>query len=279
MMEINSGALMRICSVFLMFPAAVMALAQASTPASPGWRAPSLKPGEGFAITTVAGEVHAYGEAQKEAPMGGLAKLAWMRLEGAEWASMSVLFKCTGSAGAFTCSNRKGHGKVDLGKALKEDCDLAFLNWITVSQVSWKAVYGEPAARVRLEEVFGPFLGRRLPPGDTLPPLTTAWVGDGELLRTSPEAFLRWLMEPEQAGVVTFGKRYLASYWVDFKNLMGKEDWWFKTATATVPGEPAVTSAWVVGGLGESLVVLHLPRGRGEQEGMARIREILGLKD
>ena len=269
---------MRIHSAVPMLLAAVIVLAQAPAPANPGWRAPSLKPGEGFAVTTIAGEVHTYGETQKEAPMGGLAMLVWMRLEGAEWTTMSVQFKCTGVGGPFTCWNRKGHGKVDLGKALKEDCNLAFLYWITGSQIRWRDDYGEAAARTHLEEVFAPFLGRRLPPGDTLPPLTAAWVGDGDLLRTSPEAFLRWLMEPEQAGVLNFGKRYLAGHWVDFKNLMGKEDWWFKTGTAQVPGDPSATSAWVVGGLGESLVVLHLPHGRGEQEGMARIREILGLK-
>jgi hypothetical protein len=278
MMGIISGVLMRIRSAFLMFLSAVIMLAQAPAPATPAWREPTLKPGEGFAIATISGEVHTYGEASKEAPMGGLAKLVWMQLEGAEWASMGVQFKCAGALGPFTCGNRKGHGNVDLGRALKEDCDLAFLYWIGISQVSWKAVYGDAAGRARMEQVFAPFLGRRLPDGDGLPPLTAAWVGAGDLLRTSPEGFLHWLQEPEQSGVVTFGKRFLAGNWVDFKNLMGKEDWWFKTATAPVPGDPAATSAWVVGGLGESLVVLHLPKGRGDQEGMVRIREILGLK-
>jgi hypothetical protein len=269
---------MRIRGAFLMLLSAVILLAQAPGPAKPAWREPTLKPGEGFAITTIEGAVHTYGEAQREAPMGGLAKLVWMQLEGAEWASMGFQFKCTGKAGPFTCSNPKGHGKVDLPKALKQDCDLAFLYLITGSQVHWKADYGEAAGRARLEQLFAPFLGSRLPQGDALPPLTADWVGAGDLLRTSPEAFLRWLMEPEQSGVLNFGKRFLASYWVEFKNLMGQEDWWFKTATAPVPGDPSATSAWVVGGLGESLVVLHLPRGRGDQEGLARIREILGLK-
>ena len=269
---------MRIRTVVLMLLSVVTVLAQAPLSVEPGWREPIMKPGEGFAIKTIDGGVHTYGEAKKEAPMGGLAKLVWMQLEGTEWASMGVQFKCTGKAGPLTCSNPKGHGKVDLAKALKQDCDLMFLYLITGSQVQWKAVYGEPAGRARLEQAFAPFLGRRLPQGDLLPPLTSDWVGSGDLLRTSPEAFLRWLMEPEQSGVVNFGRRYLASYWVEFKNLMGKEDWWFKTVTAAVPGDPMATSAWVVGGLGESLVVLHLPRGRGDQEGMARIREILGLK-
>ena len=254
----------------------LLAAQPAPGPGSP--KAPVLRPGEGLAITLGDGEVRAYGEAKQEAPMGSLAQLVWMRLEGAEWASQGVKFKCTGAAGPFTCWHRGGHGKVDLGKALQEGCSLAFLAWITASQERWRADYGEAAARVRMNDVFAPFLGRRLPQGEALPPLTAAWVGDGDLLRTSPEAFLRWLMEPEQSEVVTFGKRFLAGYWVEVKELFGKEGWWFKTASAPVPGDPSATSAWVAGGQGPVLVVLHLPRGNGRQEAMARIREIMGLQ-
>jgi hypothetical protein len=261
-------------------------LLAAATFGSPAWAQPAaveikppiLRPGEGFAMTTGHDDVQVYGEAQKEAPMGSLALLVWMRMEGADWAAQSVRFVCTGSVGTFTCTNHETHGKVDLAKALGDSCNLAFLTWIAHAETRWKTEYGEAPARVRMEEVFAPFLGRRLPVSDALPVLTPVWVGEGDLLRTSPEAFLRWLMEPEQGGVVSFGKRYLASYWVEFKNLMGKEGWWFKTATASVPGDPTATSAWVAGGRGEALVVLHLPRGRGPQEGMVRLREILGLK-
>jgi hypothetical protein len=251
----------------------------AAQPAVVELKPPVLKPGEGFAITTGDGQVHAYGEATKEAPMGSLAKLVWMRMEGTEWASRDVRFNCTGKAGPLVCWNHEGHGKVNLAKALRESCNLAFLAWIAQSQIQWIADYGEGAARNRMEEVFAPFLGRRLPPGDGLPPLTPAWVGDGDLLRTSPEAFLRWLMEPEQAQVLNFGKRFLAGLWSDMKDLFGKEDWWFKTGTAPVPGDPTATCAWVAGGRGQAIVVLYLPRGRGKQEGLVRIREILGLKD
>jgi hypothetical protein len=240
--------------------------------------APALRPGEGFAITLGDDVVRSYGEARKEAPMGSLAKLAWMRLEGSEWITRGRSFKCTGTAGPFTCWNREGHGRVDVGRALAESCNLAFLFWIQDAQAHWRQDYGEGAARARMEETFAPFLGRRLPPGEGLPPLTAAWVGDGELLRTSPEAFLRWLMEPGNAEVVTFGKRFLAGTFVEFRELFGKEGWWFKTGTAPVLGEAGATSAWVAGGKGSALVVLHLPRGRGKQEGMTRIREILGLK-
>ncbi len=252
-------------------------LVLAAQPA-PAVTEPALKPGEGFAITLGDGEVRAYGEARKEAPMGSLAKLVWLRLEGADWASRNVRFKCSGAAGPFVCWNREGHGRVDLGRALQESCNLAFLVWIADAQATWRVDFGEAAGRVRMEAVFTPFLGRRLPPGEALPPLNAAWVGDGDLLRTSPETFLRWMMEPEQSEVVTFGKRFLAGSWVEVKELFGKEGWWFKTGTAPVPGEPAATSAWVAGGRGSSLVVLHLPRGRGKVEGLARIREILGLK-
>lgn len=246
--------------------------------ALPGLPVPVLRPGEGFAVTPGDGSVRTYGEAGREAPMGSLAKLVWMRLEGAEWSTRGVQFRCRGTGGGFACWKREGHGRVDLAKALSGSCNLAFLAWITDSRARWLQDYGADAARARLEEVFGPFLGARLPPGEGLPPLTAAWVGDGDLLRTSPEAFLRWLMEPDKGEVVTFGKRYLAGFWVEFRDLFGREGWWFKTGTAPVPGDPSATSAWVAGGRGSALVVLHLPRGRGKQEGLIRMREILGLE-
>jgi hypothetical protein len=268
---------MRNPSLLLIAPLATLLLVAQPAPVSTSLPVPVLQPGEGLALTMGDGEVHTFGEAQKVAPMGSLALLVWLRLEGAEWASQSVQFKCTGSSGPLACSNPKGHGRVGLGKALQEDCNLAFLDWIAKSQGGWKADYGEATARVRMVDVFAPFLGGRLPQGEGLPPMTGAWVGDGDLLRTSPEAFLRWLMEPEQSGVLSFGRRYLAGFWVDFGNLMGQEGWWFKTGTASVPGDPTATGAWVAGGRGMALVVLHLPRGLGKEEARARIRKILGL--
>ena len=262
----------------LFLPALLLAAQPSGTGARPVIPPPVLKAGEGLALTLGDGEVQSYGEARREAPMGGLAKLAWMRLEGAEWSSAGVHYRCKGTDGPFACTERGGHGRLDLGRALQEDCDLAFLVWIYASMARWAEDYGQDAARVRMEEAFRPFLGRRLPPGNDLPLLTAAWVGSGELLRTSPEAFLRWLMEPNNAEVVTFGKRYLAGYWVEFRDLFGQEGWWFKTGTAPVPGDPTATSAWAVAGRGQALVVLHLPKGRGKPDGMVRLREILGLK-
>lgn len=264
--------------VVLFFPALLLVAQPSGAGLKPALPRPVLKAGEGLALTLGDGEVALYGEARAEAPMGGLAKLAWMRLEGSDWSTLHVQFRCRGSAASTICRKGGGHGSVDLGRALHEDCDLAFLAWIEKSRTRWVQDYGEGAARARMEEVFAPFLGHRLPIGDGLPPLTAAWVGDGDLLRTSPEAFLRWLMEPDKGEVVTFGKRYLAGFWVEVKDLFGQEGWWFKTGTAPVPGEPSATSAWVAGGRGSFLVVLHLPRGTGRVEGLARMREILGLK-
>src|SRR5664279_3360327 len=93
--------------------AAVATLCVAAQPAMVELKSPVMKPGEGFAITSGDGQVHVYGEATKEAPMGSLAKLVWMRMEGTEWASRDVRFVCTGKAGPFVCCNREGHGKVN----------------------------------------------------------------------------------------------------------------------------------------------------------------------
>ncbi|WP_306591839.1 hypothetical protein [Geothrix sp. 21YS21S-4] len=258
-------------SLLLAFLLSFGAVAQTVAPPVP---APTLKAGEGLAIALGEDEVRTYGAARTEAPMGDLAKLVWMKLEGADWSARGVRFRC---GGAPACREPKGHGRVDLAGALQRDCDAAFLAWIGESSTQNTELYGPEGARLRVDEAFGPFLGRRLPPGDRLPALTAAWVGRGDLLRTSPEAFLRWLMEPDRTEVVTFGRRYLAGFWVEVKDLLGKEGWWFKTATAPIPGDPSRTSAWVAGGRGPILVVLHVPEGRGEREGMARIREILGL--
>jgi hypothetical protein len=236
-----------------------------------------LKPGEGLVITLGDDQVHAYGEVRKETPMGGLAQLVWLRLEGSEWDARSIRYLCKGEAGAAKCSKPTGHGRMDLGHALREGCDLAFLAWIGDAEQHWVQDYGDSVARARLEEAFAPFLGRRFPRGEALPPLTPAWVGQGELLQTSPEGFLRWLMEPDKSEVLTFGSRYLSGTWGDLKAFLGQESWWFKTATAPVPGDPTAFQAWVVGGSGQAIVAFRMPRAKGGAEGLARLRELLGL--
>ena len=240
--------------------------------------APVLKPGEGLAMSLEGGDILTFGEARAVSPMGGLAKLVWLRVEGSGWSTGSAKFRCQGAAGSLTCGTPSGHGTVSLAKALEEDCDLAFLAWIAEVRARWLKDYGPEVAWYRVVEVFEPFLGRRLPANASLPVFSTPWVGDGDRLRTSPEGFLRWLLQPENAEVAAFGRRMLAGYWAEVSALFGKENWWFKTATASVPGAPGATSAWVAGGRGSTLVVLHIPRGKGRPEALARMREILGLR-
>ena len=255
-------------------------LAAQPATAQPGMAmpAPLLKPGEGLALALEGGEVQTFGEGRAMSPMGGLAKLVWLRVEGSSWSSGNVKTRCQGTTGSLTCGTPPGHGTVTLAKALEQDCDLAFLAWIAETRVRWLQDYGPEVAWYRVAEVFEPFLGRRLPANASLPEFSTPWVGDGDLLRTSPEGFLRWLLQPENAEVAAFGRRALAGTWVDVNALFGKENWWFKTATASVPGVPGATSAWVAGGRGSTLVVLHIPRGKGKPEALVRLREILGLK-
>jgi len=249
--------------------------AQGSQVPTPGLTAPILQPGEGFAWASADGTSKGFGEDTKEAPMGSLAKLLWLRLEGEEWAARMVTFKCKGVANGVYCWNRKGHGSVNLDKATIESCNLAFLEWSMESAERWKKDYGEGVARYRLEMIFKPFLGNRLKPGDTLPMMSPEWIGDGDLLRTTPLAMAKWLADPEQELLLSLCKRLFGGAF-DGWIFMGSE-WWFKTGTAPVPGDPSITSAWVAGSNGGSSVVLHLPKGRGKAEGLARMKEILLL--
>jgi hypothetical protein len=236
---------------------------------------PKLEPGEGLAVVTRDREVKLYGEAKREFPMGSLAKLVWLKLEGVDWSSRDVRYNCKGADGNVHCWLRTGHGRVDLGKALQESCNLAFLAWSRQSTERWKQEIGEGAARAQLESAFGPFLGRRLPTGDTLPEMTQVWVGDGDLLRTSPQAMAEWLADPSQYEVLVRAKRFLGGWWNEILDKRGT--WWFKTGTAPVLGDPTATAAWTAGSDGSTIAVLHLPRGRGKVEGIRRFKEVMGL--
>jgi hypothetical protein len=235
---------------------------------------PALQPGEGLAMAGPDGTVHTYGEATKEQPMGSLAKLVWLRLEGEEWAARDMQFKCTGTMANYHCWLQKGHGRVDLGKATRESCNLAFLAWALDSAQHWREDYGEGAARARLEDTFKPFLGNRLKPGDKLPVLDLVWIGDGDLLRTTPEAMVKWLIDPAQYELNYRCRRLLLNFLVE---TYVENAWWIKTGTAPVPSDPGATSAWAAGSNGKVTAVLHLPRGRGKAEGLERFQQIMGI--
>jgi hypothetical protein len=96
-------------------------------------------------------------------------------------------------------------------------------------------------------DVFQPFLDQRLPDGDGVPELDMTWFGEGDLLRTSPEAFLRWLVDPAQEQTVRLYSRVLLS----FVDATFKENaWWFKSAapvdaTGVAPARtPSPASRW-----------------------------------
>lgn len=236
--------------------------------------APILLPGEGLAVAGPDGKIFNYGEATRETPMGSLAKLLWIRLEGDEWAAMGVEFKCKGEWNGQHCWLQKGHGRVDLGKALQESCNLAFLGWVQLSAVRWRQFYGEAVARLRLDEVFGPFVGNRLKGGDSLPPFGPEWIGDGDLLRTSPEQMLQWMLDPHQEEAMRQARRLLLGF---TGNMVQERTWWAKTGTAPVPGAPGETSAWVAGSNGDVTCVLRLPRGKGRSDGLARFRALMKI--
>jgi hypothetical protein len=247
-------------------------LAQApAPPAAP--KGPVLLAGEGFAFSGPDGDVHGFGASKTEHPMGNLARLAWLKFEGSEWAARDVVFKCTGALGGHTCGRPKGHGRVGLDAAAREDCGLAFLVWISASAEGWKKDYGDGVARLRLEDAFRPFLGTRLVRGDSLPAITPDWIGEGDLLRASPERFLAWLNDPEQSELLSRCRRTLGSRAFHFKDLAEIEDWWIASGAS-----PAAGGAWVVGSNGKLLAVLHQPAAKSGAEGAARFKAILGIK-
>jgi hypothetical protein len=255
-----------------LFPAlGCLALAGQAPP--PGPPVPRLLPGESLAISGSDGVVHPFGEARGERPLGPLATLAWTAFEGGEWAAQDVRFRCKPAPGAPPCGGPKGHGRLDLESALRTQCGLAFRVWITDSAGDWRRIYGDGVARLRLEEGFAPFLGDRLGRGEGLPALDAAWLGEGDLLRITPERLLAWLNDPQQARLLSLCRRTLGSRAFHFKDLTNTEDWWF------FAGEPKGASGlWVVGGNGSVLAVLHQPAGRTAAEGLARFQALMGNK-
>ena len=260
-------------SLLPLFVCALLGAAPAPAPPADKALTAPLLPGEALAVAGTDGQVHLFGaEPSRESAMGGLAMLPWIKLEGMSWASDDLRFACTGKWDGQPCWQPKGHGKLNLATAMMLDCHLAFLGWGRASLHGWLRDYGDGAARARLEDAFEPFLGHRIPPGNGLPAISPDWVGDGELLRTSPEAMLTWLLDPAQDETVRHCKRLLTT----FKNYNYAENaWWIKAAYAAEGTEAPVGRAWAVGSNGQITAVLRLPRGGGWADAMRRFREIL----
>ena len=231
---------------------------------------PALKPGEGLAFASLDGKTELRGEASIVGPMGDLAGLLWLRLEGYDWSSRRVSYKCSGRDGDLSCTSPKGHGRVDLGKAFERNCRLAFLAWIKQSAALWSRLEGDAAARIRLQESFAPFLGPRWPKGDKLPVFDLHWVGEGELLQASPVALATWLADPAQDTVSGLFKRYGSGF---FEGDMGDDRGWVYVGHA---GSAGNWTTWVAGGQSGHAAVLRMPGELDRAAALRRFREAVG---
>ncbi len=229
----------------------------------------ALKPGEGLAVASGSGEIQVKGEARTEGPLGDLACLPWLRLEGFVWSSGKVSFNCKGSADGFACTVAKGHGRVDLRKAFERNCRLALLAWIRQSAAGWAKIEGPIMARMKLQEVFQPFLGSRLSRGEDLPVFGLDWAGEGDLLRASPESLARWLADPSQEPAESMFRRYGAGF---FEGDVGDYTGWSFVGRA---GSGAGLCTWIAGGQRGRAAVLRLPGQPGREDALRRFREIL----
>jgi hypothetical protein len=233
---------------------------------------PPLRPGEALALSSGDKENFFFGDVETESPMGTLAYLPWLRLEGDNWSRRRLQFKCTGVLNGEACSQASGHGKVNLPQAIEKGCDLAMLYWIRLTALDWHKEEGDGVARVRLEEAFGPFLGSRMPIGQNLPPMDGTWLGSGNLLRTSPAQMLAWLTDPNQEQLLRNIRRLMMN---ELKETYMTGAWWVLGATSEVALEPGVYSSWAVGSNGSGAAVLHLPAGKTRAEALARFQEIM----
>ena len=253
---------------FLLGAALVAAPPRKKAPPVP----PPLLPGEALALSTPDHEVYAFGDARSESPLGGLSHLVWVQLEGEAWLSSDVGFKCGGKAGPYHCTYPAGHGKVDLRRAMLVSCNLAFMAWAHTSAQRWDIDYGPGAARTRLLEAFSPFLGRRAPDEEGVPELDMDWFGEGDLLRTSPDALMRWLVDPAQEATLRLYRRLVLT---TYDETFGKNVWWIDPELAPVTGAPGASQAWAVGGNGVVLAILRLPPGSTRTEAQARFLAIM----
>jgi hypothetical protein len=222
-----------------------------------------------LAIATLAGDLQVRGEAQRVGPLGDLACLPWLRLEGFVWSSARLSFSCKGSAAGQACSQPKGHGRVDPRQAFERNCRLALLAWISYSAAGWAKMEGPIMARMKLQEVFQPFLEGRLPKGEELPSFGLEWAGDGDLLRSSPAALARWLADPAQEPTESMFRRYGAGF---FEGDMGDYQGWAYVGRA---GTGTDVCTWVAGGQRGRAAALRIPGTPGREAALKRFRELL----
>lgn len=230
---------------------------------------PALRPGEGLALATTQGSLRLLGEAKLEGPLGDLVCLPWLRLEGFAWSSGKLTYACKGSEQGVGCSTPKGHGRVDVREALERNCRLALLGWINRSAAGWAKMEGPVVARMKVQETFEPFLGKRMPAGEEMPQFGSEWAGEGVLLRASPESLARWLADPSQESADSMFRRYGAGF---FEGDVGSYAGWVYVGCAD--RGPGVCT-WVAGGQRGQAAVLRIPGAPGRVEALRRFRELL----
>jgi hypothetical protein len=231
---------------------------------------PALRPGEGLAFASLGGKTEGRGEAASQGPLGDLSGLLWLRLEGFDWSSRRVAYKCSGREGDLVCTLAKGHGRVDLGKAFERNCRLAFVSWIRQSAVLWSRLEGDAAARIKLEEVFGAFTGPRFPKGDQLPAWGLDWVGEGDLFRASPVSLATWLADTSQDAVSGLFKRYGSGF---FEGDVGDDRGWAYVGHA---GAGSAVWTWVAAGQSGHVAVMRIPGTLDRAAALLRFREAAG---
>lgn len=229
----------------------------------------ALGPGEGLAVASAEKGVRLLGACREEGPLGDLACLPWLRLEGYVWSSGKVTYACKGSQEGIACTSPKGHGRVDIREALERNCRLALLAWINRSSAGWSRMEGPAVARLKIQEAFGPFLGDRMPGGEGMPSFGPEWAGEGSLLRASPESLARWLADPAQETVESMFRRYGAGF---FEGDVGAYAGWVYVGRA---GSGPSIRTWVAGGQRGWAAVLRVPGDPGRAEALRRFRELL----
>ncbi|HJU83385.1 MAG TPA: hypothetical protein VJ600_04175 [Holophagaceae bacterium] len=224
---------------------------------------PKLRPGEALVVADPDGKITVQGEAAVEHPVGALAEIIWLKVAGAEWAGYDVYYVCSDPA----CQPPKGHGRVDMKKALHDGCDAAFLYWANFVREDWIRVDGDGVTRMNLKSAFGPFLGDRFKDEGPVPQFDAPWIGRGELLRASPSGFMAWYMDAQNSDVRTRIRELLGGF---FHGIFDRKTWWFKAA-------PSSAGTWVLGSDGKSAALLYLPTPETNSTAMERLRTLLGL--
>ena len=159
--------------------------------------------------------------------------------------------------GPFHCWQPKGHGRVDLAKALQASCNLAFLAWATHRPSGGSGTTAKARPGPGCWTPFGPFLGRRMPDAEGIRNWTWPGWAKGTCCAPAPKALLRWLIGPRPGRVPALYRRLLLSF---YDETLQENAWWVRRGARPCPAARR-HPAWAVGGNGPVIAVLRLPAG------------------